>query len=93
MGRLFLARDIEMARTALRGGGLQRGSGPEGWVRLGRLCSSSESLNTTARNKRYGNSTTLRIELRKVPVFLGEKRGRKTVRIVKNYGGGKHCKW
>ena len=53
-----------------------------------RTKNSTESKFTTARKKRYGNSKTLRIVPRVLLVFLG-KRGRKTVRIVKNYGGSK----
>ena len=50
-----------------------------------RTKNSTESKFTTARKIRYGSSKTLRRVL-KVLVVLG-KRGRKTVRIVKNYGG------
>ena len=38
--------------------------------------------------KRYGNSKTTGKECSEVLVFLG-KSGRKTVQIVKNYGGSK----
>ena len=49
----------------------------------------TESKFTTAREKRYGNSKTLRRVLRSAFSFLG-KRGRKTVRIVKTTAVAKY---